>query len=345
MTGGIILNLFHTLKKELRILWSHRTAALIAAVTMLLTSTAATETASALYILTGAEDSAIILDGTTKVPAVTSSMVNLSTGSRTADIQLNADQTVIIRRNNTSLISQSKSESVSRLLNRLDIVLSPFEMVAVDISGQQVEITIDEEIVYYDRVEEPAAPETIRVANPEMTAGTEKVVQEGIEGVRTSVYEVIWSNGEQISRQLVEELGSTAVDQIVEYGTAPQGPEAVVEVITNPDGSGTLVLESGATLEFSGSKAMTATAYTAGHGGAGYITALGTDLHVGVVAVDKKVIPLRTKVYVVTKGGIVYGPAVAEDTGVRGNVIDLYMDTYDECMTFGRRGCTVYILK
>ena len=339
------MNLFHTLKKKLCILWSHRTAALIAAVTMLLTSTAATETASALYILTGAEDSAIILDGTAKVPAVTSSMVNLSTGSRTADIRLNADQTVIIRRNNTSLIAQSKSESVSRLLDRLDIVLSPFEMVAVDISGQQVEITIDEEIVYYDRVEEPAAPETIRVANPEMTAGTEKVVQEGIEGVRTSVYEVIWSNGEQISRQLVEELGSTAVDQIVEYGTAPQGPEAVVEVITNPDGSGTLVLESGATLEFSGSKAMTATAYTAGHGGAGYITALGTDLHVGVVAVDKKVIPLRTKVYVVTKGGIFYGPAVAEDTGVRGNVIDLYMDTYDECMTFGRRGCTVYILK
>ena len=339
------MNLFHTLKKELCILWSHRTAALIAAVTMLLTSTAATETASALYILTGAEDSAIILDGTTKVPAVTSSMVNLSTGSRTADIRLNADQTVIIRRNNTSLIAQSKSESVSRLLDRLDIVLSPFEMVAVDISGQQVEITIDEEIVYYDRVEEPAAPETIRVANPEMTAGTEKVVQEGIEGVRTSVYEVIWSNGEQISHQLVEELDSTAVDTVIEYGTAPQGPEPVAEVITNPDGSGTLVLESGATLEFSGSKAMTATAYTAGHGGAGYITALGTDLPVGVVAVDKKVIPLRTKVYVVTKGGIVYGPAVAEDTGVRGNVIDLYMDTYDECMTFGRRGCTVYILK
>ena len=152
-------------------------------------------------------------------------------------------------------------------------------------------------------------------------------------------------HGKQVSRQLVKELDSTAIDRIVEYGTAPKGPEAVVEVITNPDGSGILVLESGSTLEFSASKAMTATAYTAGHDKAGYITALGTDLHVGIVAVDKKVIPLRTKVYVVTKGGIVYGPAVAEDTGVRGDVIDLYMDSYSECITFGRRSCTVYILK
>jgi len=38
------------------------------------------------------------------------------------------------------------------------------------------------------------------------------------------------------------------------------------------------------------------------------------------------------------------GFAIAEDTGVRGNSIDLYYDTLDECIQFGRRDCTVYIL-
>ena len=90
---------------------------------------------------------------------------------------------------------------------------------------------------------------------------------------------------------------------------------------------------------------MTATAYTAGHGGVDKCTATGTSVRVGTVAVDKRVIPLGTKLYIVTNDGIVYGTAVAEDTGVKGNKIDLYFDTYQQCINFGRRGCTVYILK
>jgi len=63
------------------------------------------------------------------------------------------------------------------------------------------------------------------------------------------------------------------------------------------------------------------------------------------VAVDRKTLPLGTKVYVVSNDGYcLYGFAIAEDTGVRGNVIDLYMDTYEECVQFGVRECTVYIL-
>jgi len=64
-----------------------------------------------------------------------------------------------------------------------------------------------------------------------------------------------------------------------------------------------------------------------------------------VVAVDKKVIPLGTRMYIVTDDGIVYGLSVAEDTGVKGNKVDLYDETYEQCINFGRRACTVYILK
>ena len=91
---------------------------------------------------------------------------------------------------------------------------------------------------------------------------------------------------------------------------------------------------------------MTATAYTSGYGGADNCTATGTAVRKGVVAVDKNVIPLGTKMYIVSSdGSVVYGMATAEDTGVRGNKVDLYYDTYQQCINFGRRSCTVYILE
>ena len=72
----------------------------------------------------------------------------------------------------------------------------------------------------------------------------------------------------------------------------------------------------------------------------------GTFVRKGVVAVDKNVIPLGTKMYIVSNdGSVVYGMAVAEDTGVHGNKVDLYYDTYQQCINFGRRSCTVYILE
>mgnify|MGYP000755746874 FL=1 len=90
---------------------------------------------------------------------------------------------------------------------------------------------------------------------------------------------------------------------------------------------------------------VTCTAYTAGYGGVGTRTATGTTVRVGTVAVDKKVIPLGTEMFIVGSTGYTYGNAVAEDTGVRGAAVDLYMNTYQECKQFGlQRNSTVYFL-
>lgn len=69
-------------------------------------------------------------------------------------------------------------------------------------------------------------------------------------------------------------------------------------------------------------------------------TATGTKARVGAIAVDPKVIPLGTKVYV--KG---YGYARAEDTGgnIKGNTIDLYMNSTSSCLKWGVRYVPVYI--
>ena len=69
----------------------------------------------------------------------------------------------------------------------------------------------------------------------------------------------------------------------------------------------------------------------------------------GVIAVDPKVIPLGSRVYIESSDGgksWVYGFAVAADTGgaIKGNKIDLCYNTRAECLQFGRRSATVYIL-
>jgi 3D (Asp-Asp-Asp) domain-containing protein len=83
---------------------------------------------------------------------------------------------------------------------------------------------------------------------------------------------------------------------------------------------------------------MEATAYT----WTGQRTASGTWPAVGTVATDPEVIPLGTNLYI--EG---YGEAVAEDTGgaVKGNIIDVYLDTESECWQWGRRMVEVRILE
>ena len=77
------------------------------------------------------------------------------------------------------------------------------------------------------------------------------------------------------------------------------------------------------------------------------ITATGAKCEVGVVAVDPRVIPLGTKLYIETlDGSFVYGYCSAQDTGgaIKGNKVDLAMNTKSECFQFGRRKVKVYIL-
>ena len=87
---------------------------------------------------------------------------------------------------------------------------------------------------------------------------------------------------------------------------------------------------------------MIATAYTAGCYGCSGITASGVRAGFGIIAVDPRVIPLGTKLFVPG-----YGRAVAGDTGgaIVGNRVDLGMNTQGDALRFGRRPITVYVLR
>lgn len=90
---------------------------------------------------------------------------------------------------------------------------------------------------------------------------------------------------------------------------------------------------------------VSATAYTADCKGCSGVTATGIDLNENpnqkVIAVDPKVIPLGSTVYV--EG---YGKAIAGDTGgaIKGNKIDLFMSSEKQALKWGRQQVEVKII-
>lgn len=74
----------------------------------------------------------------------------------------------------------------------------------------------------------------------------------------------------------------------------------------------------------------------------------GKTVYQGYVAVDDDLIPYGSELFIVADDGTVYGYAIAADTGysVRAGdiVVDLFMDTYDDCVNWGARNVTIYVL-
>ncbi len=241
----------------------------------------------------------------------------------------------------------SQSETLNQLLERLGIQPSPLEMAAVSFPDGGIDVQVGGQFVFYEHISTVTEHETIYQYNSDKPDWQETVLQEGWDGEYTEVYEIIYEDGRQTVRQLIDVIDVEPQSTIIEKGTMDNfanNSDPVSNIITNDDGSGIITLENGQTVTFSSMRTMRGTAYTTG-GSVGTRTASGTAVHVGVVAVDRNVVPLGTKVYVVSNDGYCnYGFAIAEDTGVRGNTIDLYMDTNRECIQFGVRECTVYIL-
>lgn len=173
---------------------------------------------------------------------------------------------------------------------------------------------------------------TVVLEDETLDIGTSYVKQTGVKGEKEVSYATTYHDGEEVGYGIVNETVLTpAVDEIVVKGTKKNYHKG-----------------------FSYSKKLTVEAtayepYNCGGDGRG-ITASGLKAQFGVVAVDPKVIPLGTKLYIEsTDNGAswVYGYCIAADTGgaIKKNRIDLCYNTMSECIQFGRRSANVYILE
>lgn len=166
---------------------------------------------------------------------------------------------------------------------------------------------------------------TSYVLSREIGPGRLMKAREGKDGSVKNTYKLLYRNGKLVDRSLVATVRIEPVDAIYRVGKAGYAASR---------GSYTRSIV----------KVMHATAYdpSAGRGArATFRTATGERAQYGVAAVDPRVIPLGTMLYI--EG---YGLALACDTGgaIRGNRIDLCVPTRSDAMRFGRKQVKVHVL-
>ncbi len=192
--------------------------------------------------------------------------------------------------------------------------------------GMEVEVIRGRE--EFETIEVPIPFQVQRQNDDSLPRGQTEIIQEGREGRAERLVRYFYENGEKVSEEVVgETVIEEPVPQLVAVGTRTL-----------------LASRGGENLRFKEMLVMEATAYTPDprcNGGYKY-TVTGRKAQRGVVAVDPRVIPLGTRLYV--EG---YGKALAADTGgaIKGKKIDLCFDTYEEAIRFGRRQVKVYILE
>ena len=183
-----------------------------------------------------------------------------------------------------------------------------------------------------------------------LAAGKTNVKVEGQNGIKEIVYKDCYVDGVLID-SVVKETNITKrpVDKVLEVGT-----KANIKPSTTPSSTpiSDLAVPSYVNIGANGiptsyKKAINAkaTAYCIPGG----ITSTGEKAQTGYIAVDPNEIPYGTEMYIVSADGKrVYGYCIAADTGSFVNstdwTVDLYMDTEQECVNWGRRDIIIYIL-
>jgi 3D (Asp-Asp-Asp) domain-containing protein/uncharacterized protein YabE (DUF348 family) len=250
--------------------------------------------------------------------------------------------------------SITDGETVGQLLEQLYISLGENDLLSADLdatlsAGDAIQIQrVD--VTYY--TEESYTPyDTQVIADPTLARGETSLVQAGVEGKTTYTYQQTSIEGGEPTTELYSTDYEEMQPEITAYGTkvsfrTPTGLSQSKDAITNiDDKAGTLTLASGKTYQLKSTTTVTCTAYTANQGAR---TASGRVAQVGVVAVDPRVFPMGSKLLIQSEdGSFLYGVAVAGDTGgaIKGHIIDLYFNSNSECINFGRRTCTVYVLE
>ncbi|MGG3468407.1 ubiquitin-like domain-containing protein [Neobacillus pocheonensis] len=180
-----------------------------------------------------------------------------------------------------------------------------------------------------DVVEEPVEFAVVTKKDESLAKGKEKTLSAGKQGRVSKQFEVLLENGKEVSRKLLsEQMISEKQDKVVAVGTK----DLSMQVSRGADETGT---------EFY----VTATAYTANCNGCSGRTATGLNLRANpnmkVIAVDPRIIPLGTKVFV--EG---YGYAVAADTGgaIKGYIIDVFVPSNSDAYRWGRKKVKIKIL-
>jgi len=179
--------------------------------------------------------------------------------------------------------------------------------------GMAISVTTVRDLT--DVSEEPIEYASIVRYDPEIANGQRVVTQWGEDGTYRKEYRVRQINGREVWRDLVSENIIPPTDEVVSVGTYVR-PAAVPVPAPAPAPPVSVPAQPGC----SHTMHIYATWYSAVSAGGSGVTKTGTGVYRGIVAVDPRVIPLGTRMYIPG-----YGYGIAADTGgdIVGNHIDL----------------------
>jgi len=256
---------------------------------------------------------------------------------------------IIIRRavpvkvafDNKEIETKTASETVRELLDKLNIEYDGDDKVTPGLDEEitsNLGITVIKVEEKFEIHKEEIPYKTVTKNNSDLEKGKSKVLQDGKAGVKEIKTKLVYEDGVVIAEEVIDEyVVQESIEKVVENGTKD------------------LLVSSRGNLTYKRSLTMKSTAYDLSYESTGKrpgdkyygITASGTKARPGTVAVDPKVIPLGTKLYIESLDGSKdYGFAIAEDTGgaIKGEKIDLFFESSQDVKKYGVRKVKVYIL-
>lgn len=239
----------------------------------------------------------------------------------------------------TYCYDKKDEQTVLDLLYRNDVYLNEDDTVNHELSAElEADMSVEVGRVTYKEVTEresiPYQTQQVLMSftlSPSMKGTYSSRVKntKGIPGIREVTSRVKMVDGEVVESTVI-------TSKVI---SKPQN------AVTYVDASYLLNTGSGAPSTYVKKLTCQFTAYTYNEVGPS-ITASGAPAKVGYVAVDRKVIPMHSYLYIVLDNGFVYGYCYAKDTGgaIKGNIVDVFLPSELDCYYFGRRMGTVYVI-
>ena len=248
----------------------------------------------------------------------------LSLGIVTANyIAFNKEVVLIV--NGQEIEVNSFQSDVQGVLDENNIDYNSNDIISEDLDasledGMKIEVNqvtketiIETEDIPYD---------TVVKKDSTLLKGEKEVVQKGKKGSKEFTYEAEYKEGKLVSKKLIEEkIIKEPKNKIIKKGTKTVSKKS-----------------SNAKSNLGKKITVSATAYS-GDG----ITSRGTVPKWGTIAVDPSVIPYGSKIYIPQFDQYF----IAEDCGggIKGNKIDIFMNSESQCNNWGKRTIDIYIVE
>ncbi len=338
----------HLLEIVRRVVCSRKFAAAVLACSTLLMSTMVSVYSRAVTVTDGDESRMVLTMHRDPYKALEAAGVEMSehdeieVSDDEATITINRAMTVEVKADGVSTLLYMVDGTVADALEKAEVSVGKYDTMNTDMTApitDGISIEIDR-VAYREYTVNETIPFTTNTKYTNvLTPGRVIVNKSGVNGSKTITYRETIVNGQVVETEKVgEKVTKNAVTREVlkgsSYGTPlSKAPNGIKLDAKNQPVNYKKVYT-----------AKSCTAYSIGTRGAS-----GMKLGVGTVAVDPRIIPYGTKLWITSADGkYVYGYAVAADTGsfIYGGktFADLYFGSYTEACHFGRRTLNIYVI-